>query len=163
MNERTRTHARTLARARSYLTASATYHMVRTAPHTVTSDLQRYPSSASMYSCVVLCMFVSIVLFCVLFVCKCVLYCCHRVATLLQLNISCHISYRIVSFHIISSYHKHNFITWTKWLWRPANLCDILCRCEWNVQWHVIISYQFIYTVTSYILQPNAAASFGTL
>jgi len=32
-------------------------------------------------------LFVSIVLFCVLFVCKCVLYYCHRVATKLQLNI----------------------------------------------------------------------------
>ena len=32
--------------------------------------------------------FVSIVLFYVLFVCKCVLYYCHRVATQLQLNIS---------------------------------------------------------------------------
>jgi len=31
--------------------------------------------------------------FCVLFVCKCVLYYCHRVATQLQLNIS----YNIIS------------------------------------------------------------------
>jgi len=33
-------------------------------------------------------LFVSIVLFYVLFVCKCVLYYCHRVVTQLQLNIS---------------------------------------------------------------------------
>jgi hypothetical protein len=45
--------------------------------------------------------------FCVLFVCKCVLYYCYRVATQLQLNISCHIAYHI-SYHIIyhiTSYH----------------------------------------------------------
>jgi hypothetical protein len=57
-------------------------------------------------------MFVSIVLFCILFVCKCVPYYCHRVSTQLHFtNISYRISYiiyiiyRIISFiiyHIIS-------------------------------------------------------------
>ena len=60
--------------------------------------------------CFVLCI-VSFVSLCVFFVCKCVLYQGHRVATQLRwTNISYHIiSYHIISYHIISyhiiSYH----------------------------------------------------------
>jgi len=49
-----------------------------------------YSLCCSMYFCVVLCI-VCFLRFSVLFVCICVLYYCHRVATQLQLNISYHI------------------------------------------------------------------------
>ena len=56
---------------------------------------------------------VCFVSFCVLFVCKCVLYDCHRVGTQLQLTnisyINHIISYHIISYHIIS-YHIISYI-----------------------------------------------------
>jgi hypothetical protein len=51
----------------------------------------------SMYFYVVLCI-VCFVTFSVLFACICVLYYCHRVATQLQLNISCTVSYKMIVF-----------------------------------------------------------------
>jgi len=45
---------------------------------------------------VLFCVFCFIVLFCILFVCKCVLYYCQRVSTQLHLT---NISYHIISYH----------------------------------------------------------------
>jgi len=86
------------------------------------------------------CVFCSSVLLCVLFVCKCVLYCCHRVATQLQLkNISYIIPYYIVSYHITY-----------------VMLCRIVCHIiylNYIISFHTyhIVSY-IIYHIVSYII-----------
>ena len=57
-------------------------------------------SSKLVVICVVLLLFVS---FCVLSVCKCVLYCCHRVATQLQLT---YISFMIYMIRALCAHHQ---------------------------------------------------------
>ena len=67
------------------------------------------------------------VLFYVQFVCKCVLYYCHRVATQLQLtNISHHIIYPII-YHIVSYHISYRIISY-----------------------HIYYIYIYIYHITSY-------------
>ena len=93
--------------------------------------------------CVVLLLFV---LFYVLFVCKCVLYYCHRVLTQLQLrNISYHIIiyhiiYHIISYHIISCHVMSCHVM----------SCHII---SYHIISYHIISYHIIsYHIISYLI-----------
>ena len=77
--------------------------------------LRRGTASTLPSSCVALCIFyvvlciVCLVAFPVLFVCICVLYYCHRMATQLQLNISYHIISLVLSRWIIKKYSNNKF------------------------------------------------------
>ena len=77
------------------------------------------------------CVFCFIVLFCVLFVCKCVLYCCHRVSTKLQLkNISYHIIY-IISYQNKRQVTENVELLKQDLLWvLPDKNCHCLVRYE---------------------------------
>jgi hypothetical protein len=88
------------------------------------------PHSSKSVNCAVLVLFVSIVLFCVLFVCKCVLYYCHRVSTQLQLNISYNI---IISSHLCTWPPKLS-------LWfQIKTVCAILISLVWATR--PVLSY----------------------
>jgi hypothetical protein len=74
---------------------------------------------------VIFCVFCFIVLFCALFVCKCVMYYCYRVSIQLQLKIYHIISHHIISHHI--SYHIISYISYHISQIPLQSLIDIPC------------------------------------
>ena len=101
-----------------------------------------------------------IVLFCVLFVCKCVLYYCHRVSTQLQLNMSYHtISYHIISYHIIS-YHiiSYHTVTYRIVPYRIASHRSVSYRIISYI-YHIISYHTVLYRIVSYPIASHRIAS----
>ena len=87
------------------------------------------------------CVFCFIVLFCVLFACKCVLYYCHRVTTQLQLtNISYHIKHKMCVSIFSTTFVWNIFLSKTKLAryvhnvyWSSCTGPVILVRYYWNL------------------------------
>jgi hypothetical protein len=95
------------------------------------------PHSSYKWNVLYYVLLVSIVSFSLLFVCKCVLYYCHRVATQLPLNISYHISYHII-YHIVLYIISYCIV-----LYHIVSYCIVSYR---------IVSYRIIsYRIVSYI------------
>ena len=125
-----------------------------------------------MYFGVVLCI-VCFVSFSVLFVCICVLYDCHRVATQSQLNISyCttyHItSYHIISYHIISyhiiSYHIISYhIIYHIISYRIVSYRIVSYRIvSYHISYHIISYHIISYHIISYHIASHRIASHRT-
>ena len=106
-----------------------------------------------------------IVLFCVMLVCKCVLYYCHRVATQLQLNISYHIiSYHIISYHISChviyhiipyhiSYHVIYIMSYHIILYFiPYIICITYRIISYRIISYIISSYHIVSYIISYVI-----------
>ena len=114
--------------------------------------LLRYVFFCYVHVFLLLCMFWFvfgfIVLFCVLFVCKCVSYYCHRVSTKLHLNISYHISCHVLSYHISCHIMSYRIISY------------IIPFISYIISYHLyhiisFISYRIISYVISRVYQPR--------